>query len=113
MACDTRLKEKQSPAQRAEEVRRMVATLSAGLASGRVKAIVGRQGAIAFAGLGEDERAGVSDACAFRAIMVSGSALARAAIAKAEMLAGRTVDRQVVAAGVHSHTAGRSWDHGH
>ena len=34
----------------------------------------------------------------------------KAEIARAEALAGRTVDRKVVAAGVHSHDGGTTWN---
>jgi hypothetical protein len=112
MPCDTRLKAKQTLQQRAEEVRRVITRLSELLASGRVKAKVGPQGAIAFEGLTDAERDGVSDACAYRRLMISGSALAKAAIARAEQIAGRPVDRRVVARGAHSHDGGRTWhDH--
>ena len=40
--------------------------------------------------------------------MSSGSALARAAVARAEQLAGRQVDRRAVAVGAHSHDGGAS-----
>ena len=110
MVCETRLKPRQTTQQRAEEIRRAVAKLSDALASGRVKAKVGPQGAIAFIGLGEAERDdGISDACAYRRLMVSGSALAKAAIARAEQLAGRAVDRKVLARGIHSHDLGKTW----
>lgn len=113
MPCDTRLKPKQTIQQRADEVRRAVAKLAEGLASGRVKAKVGPQGAVAFDGLTAEERDGVTDACAYRRLMVSGSALAKAKIAQAEQLAGRGVDRQALAHGHHSHDGGKSWHHGH
>lgn len=109
MVCETRLKPRQTTQQRAEEIRRAVAKLSDALASGRVKAKVGPQGAIAFIGLGEAERDGISDACAYRRLMVSGSALAKAAIARAEQLAGRAVDRKVLARGIYSHDLGKTW----
>lgn len=112
MPCDTKLKQNQTIQQRAEEVRRAVVRFSAGLISGRVKVQVGPQGAIAFSGLTAEERDGVTDACAYRRIMATGSALAKAAIARAEQLAGRTVDRRVVSHGVHSHDGGHTW-HGH
>ena len=86
-----------------------VARLSNALASARVRAKVGPQGAIAFEGWSDAERADVTDACAYRRLMVTGSALAKAAIARAEQLAGRSVDRRVVASGVHSHDGGGSW----
>src|SRR5436309_1524806 len=109
MPCDTRLKPKQTLQQRAEEVRRAIARLSDALASGRVKARVGPQGAITFGGWSDADRDGVTDACAYRRLMVSGSALAKAAIARAEQVAGRSVDRRVVARGAHSHDGGSTW----
>ena len=103
MPCDTQLKPKQTIQQRAEEIRRVVERLSVGLTSGRVKAVVGPQGGITFVGLTEEERNRVTDNCLYRRLLSTGSALARAAIARAEQLAGRTVDRQAVAQGLHSH----------
>jgi hypothetical protein len=111
MVCETRLKPRQTVSERAAEIRRAVLKLSEGLASGRIKAKVGPQGGIAFEGFAGDERDGISDACAYRRIMVSGSALAKAAIARAEALAGRTVDRAAVAQGWHMH--GDAWHPGH
>jgi hypothetical protein len=109
MPCDTRLKAKQTIQQRAAEVRRAVADLSKALAAGRVKAKVGPQGAIAFVGWTDAERDGVTDASAYRRLMVEGSALAKAAIARAEQLAGRPVDRGAIAQGWHSHDGEQSW----
>src|SRR5262245_43879440 len=113
MPCDTRLKPKQTIQQRADEVRKAVAKLGAGLASGLIKAKVGPQGAIAFEGFADAERDGVTDACAYRRLMVNGSPLARAKIAQAEQLAGRSVDRTALAHGHHSHDGGKTWHHGH
>jgi hypothetical protein len=109
MPCHTKLKRKQTIQQRAEEVRRAVTRLSDALISGRVKARVGPQGAIAFEGWDAAERDGVTDACAYRRLMITGSVLAKAAIARAEQLAGRSVDRRVIAHGMHSHDSGRTW----
>lgn len=112
MACDTKLKAGQSVSQRAEEIRRAVSTLDAAIRAKRVRITVGPQGAIAFAGLSEQERDGVTDACAYRRLMATGTALARAEIANAERLAGRTVNRQVIGQGAHSHDGGKTWhDH--
>lgn len=91
----------------------MVKNLDEQLRKGWVKVKVGPQGAITFAGLTEEQRDGVTDACAYRRLMVTGSALARAQIAKAEQLAGRGVDRKVVSNGTHSHDGGKTWHHGH
>lgn len=112
MPCDTKLKPQQTIQQRVAEVRRVVEALSAGLASGKVKVKIGPQGAVAFEGLSDADRDGVTDVCAFRRVMISGSALAKAAIARAEQIAGRGVSRQVLAAGVHSHDGGATW-HNH
>lgn len=112
MPCDRKLKAGQSISQRADEVRKVVERISVGLAMGRVTVKIGPQGAIAFLGLTEADRDGVTDACAYRRIMVCGSALAKAAIAKAEQLSGRGVNRLVIGQGAHSHDGGRTWhDH--
>src|ERR1700692_132351 len=106
MPCDTRLKVGQNIKQRAEEVRSVVAKLQAALVAGRVRAKVGPTGGVAFVGLEEGERDGVTDACMYRRLMATGSALAKAAIAKAELLAGRKVDNHAIAHGHHSHDGG-------
>lgn len=112
MPCDTRLKPKQTIQQRAAEVRAVVDNMNRLLISGRVKAMVGPQGAIAFQGLSEAERDGVTDNCAYRRLMSSGSALAKLAIERAELLAGRKIDKMVVGHGAHSHDGGATWhDH--
>lgn len=113
MPCDTRLKPRQTLQQRAAEVREALKRIDAAIVAGRAKVKVGFQGAFALSGLTDEERDGVTDACAYRRLMVSGSALARAAIAKAEQLAGRTVDKKVIAQGVHSHDGGGHWHEGH
>lgn len=111
MPCDRKLKPQQTVQERAEEIRRAVAQLSQALAMGSVKVKISAQGAIAFQGwdLGRD---GVTDACAYRRLMATGSALAKAKIAQAEQLAGRSVNKQLVGQGVHSHDGGATW-HNH
>jgi len=110
MACDTILKPKQTRQQRAEEIRRAVAALVNGLVTNRIKVKIGPQGAIAFDGWQEGARDGVTDACAYRYVMATGSALAKQAIMKAEQLAGRNVNNR---AAVHSHDGGASWHPNH
>lgn len=112
MPCDTQLKPQQTIKQRVEEVRRAVARLDERLKNRQVKVTVSKEGAIAF-DWESGERDGITDACAYRRIMASGSSLAKAAIARAEQLAGRSVDRKVLASGVHSHDGGKHWHHGH
>lgn len=109
MPCDRRLKPNQKLSERAEEIRTVVARIASGLATGRYKAVVGPQGAIAFSGLTEAERDGVNDACAYRRLLSSGSPMALQAIARAEALAGRPVDKQMIGQGAHSHDGGRTF----
>lgn len=114
MPCDTRLKRNQTISQRAEEVRQVVFDVNSLIAAGKVKTVIDkRTGAVAFDGLDENLRDGVTDACIYRRLMVSGSALAKAKIAQAEQIAGRSVDKQALANGHHSHDGGKSWHHGH
>lgn len=111
MPCDTRLKSGQTIKQRAEEIRAMVARLASGLMNGRIKPQIGPTGAVAFQGLTDQERDGVTDNCAFRRLMAEGPALAKQAIARAEQLSGRAINRQAIAHGHHSHDGGATWHH--
>lgn len=106
MPCDRTLKVGQSIKQRAEEITVVVARLAAGLMGKRIKPIIGPTGAIAFQGLTDAERDGVTDNCIFRRLMATGPALAKQEIARAEQLAGRSVNRQAVAHGHHAHSDG-------
>ena len=109
MACDTRLKPRQTIQERAKEVRDATVRLAQALATGRVKVTVGPTGAPVFTGWDETSRDGITDACAYRRIMATGSAMAKMAIARAEQLAGRSVNKAAVAAGHHSHDGGLTW----
>lgn len=114
MPCDTRLKKNQTISQRAKEVREVVAFTDELIRKSKVKVVVDRMtGAIAFNGMTDQEKDGVTDACMYRRIMATGSATAKAAIARAEMVSGRQVNRQALAAGVHSHDGGNTWHRGH
>lgn len=108
MACDTRTLPGQTLTQRKEEVLAATVKLNALLVAGAVKPKIGPQGAILFEGWTEADRGRVSDACAYRRIMAIGSSLAKAKIAAAEAAAGRTVNRQAVGQGWHSHD-GKTW----
>lgn len=109
MACETRLKPRQTIQQRADEIRRATSGLDKLLMRKKVKPVVGPQGAITFAGWSEADRDGLTDACAYRRIMATGSALAKMEIARAEQMAGRQVDRRVIGQGEHSHDGGTTW----
>jgi hypothetical protein len=116
MACWTRNKPKQTPEERREEVRKTIEKIARGLVDGKYKVVVGKQGAITFTGIPQSERNDVSDACVYRNLMSSGSAMARQQIMRAEQLAGRRVDQKVVAGGVHGHTDAHgnvTWHGGH
>ena len=113
MPCDTRRAPGQSLDQRKVEVREAISRLAAALVAGRARAVVGKSGGIAFVGIDDLITARVTDACAYRMVMATGSALAKMAIARAETLTGRTVDRHALAQGVHSHDHGHTWHHGH
>ncbi len=94
----------QTISERKEEIRRVIDTVEKFLIAGKVKVKIGPRGEIAFVGLPEDERNGVADACCYRRIMSTGSGLAKAAIQRAEAMAGRTVNKQLVGIGAHGHT---------
>lgn len=113
MPCDKTLRSGQTLTERKIEVRGAIAKLSDALVAGRAKAVIGPQGAIAFAGWSDEDRSRVTDACAYRMLMAAGSALAKQAISRAEQLAGRSVNRAAVAHGHHSHDQGVTWHHGH
>jgi len=112
MPCDTKLKQGQTISDRKAEVLKTVEAVRKGLVSGSIKPKIGPQGAIAFEGLFAIDRNDVTDACIYRRLMATGSALALAEIAKAERLAGRSVNRQAIATGAHSHDGGNTW-HNH
>lgn len=112
MPCDTKLKPNQTIQQRAAEVRNVVSRVDQMIAAGRARIIVGPQGAVTFQGIDDTTRDGVTDACMYRRLMVSGSALAKAAFARAEALAGKPINKQAIGQGAHSHDGGRTWhDH--
>jgi len=114
MPCDTRLKPRQTIQQRAAEVRKAVDALAVKLLKRQVRPIVDKAtGAITFAGWSEQDRDGITDACAYRRIKVQGNALVQAELARAEAMAGRPVNTKALAQGVHSHDGGVSWHHGH
>lgn len=116
MTCDTKLRERQTLSERKAEVIKVIDLVAREIVNGRVRPKVGPQGAIAFDGLTAEQRNGVTDACIYRKIMATGSVMAKQQIARAEQLAGRSVNRQALAAGHHGHTdsAGNTtWHGGH
>jgi hypothetical protein len=111
MPCDTRVKRGQTLQQRATEVRDVVARIAKRIVSGQVRIKVGPTGGVALEGVTEAERDDVTDACIYRRVMATGSVLEKMAFQRAEQLAGRSVDRQSLAHGHHSHDGGHTWHH--
>ena len=109
MPCDTVYAPKQTPQQRRTQIEEATARLEKALASKEAGVVIDKAtGAVAFTGDWKD-RAGVSDACAYRRLSVKSSFALRQAVATAETVAGRKVNAQAVAAGVHSHDGGKTW----
>jgi hypothetical protein len=81
--------------------------LEKALGNNEASLVIGTAGSIAFKGW--NDRAGVSDLCAFRKLASSNSATLRRAIARAEAIAGRSIDQRSINAGVHSHDGGKTW----
>ncbi len=109
MACDTQTLEGQTLTERKEEVKRAIDKFSAAVASGSTKVKVGPKGEVVFEGMRVEDRGRISDGCAYRMLMVRGSALAKAKIAAAEQASGRKINKQVVGQGWHSHDGGASF----
>ena len=110
MPCDTiqSLTDYQKEAQQ-----RALGALAKALSSGAVRVKVGRNGAVAFDGWQEQDRAGLYDLCAYRRLSAEHSPELRQAVMRAEALAGVKVSARTVAAGVHSHDGGQTWNGGH
>lgn len=117
MACDTMLKPRQSLTERKAEVKKVISVLDKLIAVGQVNVRVGTdgmaKGAVAFKGWSDTERDGVSDACALRLLLVSGSAQTKLKLMQAQQMAGQSFNRQTLAHGVHSHDGGNTWHKGH
>lgn len=114
MPCDTRLKPRQTIQERITEVREGATRAGFLLTARKIKAVVDKKtGAVAFQGLSDKDRDGMTDACIYRRIMATGTSLAKAELARAEQMAGRPINKQAVAQGIHSHDGGESWHNGH
>ena len=94
-------------AQQKDRMRAAIDRLGAALGTGSASLVIGPSGSIAFRGF--DDREGVSDLCAYRALAAANSPELRRAVARAEAMSGRKIDAHALAAGVHSHDGGRTW----
>jgi hypothetical protein len=104
MPCITQptLTEQQRQSQR-DALKRLQDALGAGV----VQIVVGRGGSIALKGWRDEDRSGVSDLCAYRAL--SNTPEMRRALLKAEAMSGNRMDPRAMASGLHSHDGGASW----
>lgn len=109
MACDFQIPEGWTAPQRKAQIDEALDRLKKALAAGTVTVKVGPRGELGF--VGAWDRGGVADSCAYRKLLAAGSPELRRAVAKAEGMAGRKVDAQMVASGAHLH--GDTWHKGH
>jgi hypothetical protein len=85
-----------------------LARLQAAIGAGTVQVVVAaRTGAFALRGWKDEDREGVSDLCAYRALINTPEM--RRAIVRAQAITGTPIDQRAIAAGVHSHDGGRTW----
>jgi len=113
MPCEYTFGQGQTPEQRRQQVDDALRLLERLLDARRVQVRIGPDGAGAFAGWVKEDRAGVTDVCALRALAQQSSWPLRQAIARAEAVSGRKLNMTAVAAGVHSHDGGTTWHPGH
>jgi hypothetical protein len=108
MACETtRSSRTQTLTERKAEIKEVLSFIDELIRKSKVRVIVDKKtGAVFFDGMTVQEKRGVTDGCAYRMLMATGSASAKQAIARAEALAGRGVNRQALAQGVHGHAHG-------
>lgn len=100
--------------QKPDEVREALKRLERLLGGGGVALRIGANGAIYFDGWMPSDRKGFSDVCAFMELRTQGSFELQQAIQRAEIMAGRQIDMQQIAAGVHTHDGGKTWgSHAH
>jgi hypothetical protein len=109
MACEAYRKPKETLEQRRDRIAKSLGLLEERIRQGQVRVVVGRDGSVTFAGWKVEDREDVADLCAYRKLTAKGSIALRSALARAEIAAGRTVDKQVIGSGLHSHDGGKTW----
>jgi hypothetical protein len=106
MPCSTALQENQTLEQRNREIKESLARLERYLQTGQVRVQIGPQGAVAFPGW--KDRNSISDVCAYRTLTLENSWSLKQAVMRAEVMSGKKVNQQAIAAGVHTHN-GTTW----
>lgn len=109
MPCYSIRRRGQTDVQRRAEVKKAVVTIDQLLAKKLVQVKIGPQGAIAFLGIPNNVRDDLTDECVYRELQSMGSAAARIALERAEMMAGRKASPAAIQAGIHSHDGGQTW----
>lgn len=107
MPCYTRLLGEQTLPQRMVEVESALKRLERYLATGSVKINIGGNGAVSFNGW--NDRADITDVCAYRSLSATNSFELKKAVQRAEATQGRKVNPNAIAAGMHSHDGGKTW----
>ena len=91
-----------------QKQRDALAKLQKAIGAGSVSIVVAKgTGAFALKGWLDADREGVSDLCAYRALMNTPEL--RRAVMRAQALANTPLDQRAMAAGVHSHDGGKTW----
>ena len=109
MPCDYEREPQQTVAERQAEARKAKMAMDKLIATSRAKVVVDKNGRVVITGVPDKVRSRVNDACVVRFIQIHGSVAARQAIARAERLSGRSINKQAIEAGVHSHDGGATW----
>lgn len=111
MPCDSVRAPQQTVAERMAQVRSASARIAKLLAAQKIEVKIGPRGAVAFIGIPDADRVGMTDNCIYRRVMTSGTHAARQQIVKAQQAAGYTSEqvKQTVNTGVHSHDGGQTW----
>lgn len=113
MPCDTVFRRGQTITERKVEIKKVLDIVETGMARNKIKPKVSPKGGVTFEGLTNEQRDDVTDACVYRMLMRSGSALTRHLLQKAVNSNGGGINRTVVNSGHHSHDGGRTWHDGH
>ncbi len=108
MACMT-MRAGVSLEERMVQVKAALKRLEQKLLSNQARVVIAPNGAVTFAGWTAEERSDVTDVCAYRTLVAESSWALRQAVTRAEAASGRKVNANAVAAGWHSHDAGKTW----
>lgn len=95
--------------ERKNQIQRAMDKLNVLMLRQKVKPVIDPLGRFVLQGWSDTDRDGVTDICAYKRIMQSGTSFQKLQLAQAAARAGRTVDKQALAQGIHSHDGGATW----